>query len=152
MNNESKTNEVTKHVWAIGHLITLAMPQQYGVEGFRKEDLPLLPEPFSLIVCQIRKDGEYINDPAAVKQLGIIKSCFNRSEKIIVATDAAREGELIFRYIYSYLNSDKPYVRLWISSLTDKAIREGLSKLRPDNEFDNLYSVGKARSEADWLA
>ena len=62
-----------------------------------------------------------------------------------------REGELIFRYIYSYLNSDKPYVRLWISSLTDKAIREGLSKLRPGNEFDNLYSAGKARSEADWL-
>ena len=70
--------------WAIGHLVTLAMPQQYGVEGFRKEDLPLLPEPFRLIVRQIRKDGEYINDPAAVKQLGIIKNCFNRSEKIIV--------------------------------------------------------------------
>lgn len=137
--------------WAIGHLVTLAMPQQYGVEGFRKEDLPLLPEPFRLIVRQIRKDGEYINDPAAVKQLGIIKNCFNRSEKIIVATDAGREGELIFRYIYSYLNSDKPYVRLWISSLTDKAIKEGLSKLRPGNEFDNLYSAGKARSEADWL-
>lgn len=68
-----------------------------------------------------------------------------------MATDAGREGELIFRYIYSYLNSDKPYVRLWISSLTDKAIREGLSKLRPGNEFDNLYSAGKARSEADWL-
>lgn len=135
--------------WAIGHLVTLAMPQQYGVEGFRKEDLPLLPEQFRLIVRQIRKDGEYINDPAAVKQLGIIKNCFNRSEKIIVATDAGREGELIFRYIYSYLNSDKPFVRLWISSLTDKAIREGLSKLRPGNEFDNLYSAGKARSEAD---
>ena len=68
-----------------------------------------------------------------------------------MATDAGREGELIFRYIYSYLKSDKPYVRLWISSLTDKAIREGLSKLRPGNEFDNLYSAGKARSEADWL-
>lgn len=77
--------------WAIGHLVTLAMPQQYGVEGFRKEDLPLLPEPFSLIVRQIRKDGEYINDPVAVKQLGIIKNCFNRSEKIIVATDAGRD-------------------------------------------------------------
>ena len=69
----------------------------------------------------------------------------------IITTLDNREGELIFRYIYSYLNSDKPYVRLWISSLTDKAIREGLSKLRPGNEFDNLYSAGKARSEADWL-
>lgn len=137
--------------WAIGHLVTLAMPQQYGIDGFRKEDLPLVPKPFKLVVRQIKKDGEYVNDPAAVRQLSVIRHCFNRSEKIIVATDAGREGELIFRYIHSYLNCDKPFLRLWISSLTDKAIRDGFGKLRPGNEFDSLYEAGRSRSEADWL-
>ena len=127
------------------------MPQQYGIDGFRKEDLPLVPKPFKLVVRQIKKDGEYVNDPAAVRQLSVIRHCFNRSEKIIVATDAGREGELIFRYIHSYLNCDKPFQRLWISSLTDKAIRDGFGKLRPGNEFDSLYEAGRSRSEADWL-
>lgn len=77
--------------WAIGHLVTLAMPQQYGIDGFRKEDLPLVPKPFKLVVRQIKKDGEYVNDPAAVRQLSVIRHCFNRSEKIIVATDAGRD-------------------------------------------------------------
>lgn len=137
--------------WAIGHLVTLAMPQQYGIDGFRKEDLPLVPNPFKLVVRQIKKDGEYVNDPAAVRQLSVIRQCFNRSEKIIVATDAGREGELIFRYIHSYLNCDKPFQRLWISSLTDKAIRDGFGKLRHGGEFDSLYEAGRSRSDADWL-
>lgn len=137
--------------WAIGHLVTLAMPQQYGIDGVRKEDLPLLPNPFQLIVRQIRKDKEYIDDPAAVKQLSVIKNCFEKSAKIIVATDAGREGELIFRYIFHYLKCNKPFERLWISSLTDKAIKEGLNSLKAGASFDNLYLAGKARSEADWL-
>ena len=69
----------------------------------------------------------------------------------IVATDAGREGELIFRYIFHYLNCRKPFVRLWISSLTDKAIREGLDNLQPGERYDNLYFSAKSRSEADWL-
>ncbi len=137
--------------WAMGHLITLAMPEAYGFSAYKAEDLPIHPLPFQLIVRQIRKDKEYISDPAALKQLKVIRSCFDRADRIIVATDAGREGELIFRYIYSYLNCRKPFDRLWISSLTDKAIREGLSNLKPGSSYDNLYHSAKARSEADWL-
>ena len=137
--------------WAMGHLITLAMPEAYGFTAYKAEDLPIRPLPFQLIVRQIRKDKEYISDPAALKQLKVIRSCFDRADRIIVATDAGREGELIFRYIYSYLNCRKPFERLWISSLTDKAIREGLSNLKPGSCYDNLYHSAKARSEADWL-
>lgn len=137
--------------WAIGHLVTLAMPEAYGYGKFDKDGLPLLPEPFRLVARQVRSGKEYVDDPAAIRQLSVIRDCFNKSEVIIVATDAGREGELIFRYVYSYLNCSKPFKRLWISSLTDKAIREGLSSLRAGNEFDNLYRAGKARSEADWL-
>ena len=137
--------------WAMGHLIALAMPEAYGFSAYKAEDLPIRPNPFQLIVRQVRKDKEYISDPAALKQLKIIRSCFDRTDRIIVATDAGREGELIFRYIYQHLNCHKPFDRLWISSLTDKAIREGLSNLKPGNYYDNLYHSAKARSEADWL-
>ena len=137
--------------WAMGHLIALAMPETYGFSAYKAEDLPIRPNPFQLVVRQVRKDKEYISDPAALKQLKVIRSCFDKVDRIIVATDAGREGELIFRYIYSYLNCHKPFNRLWISSLTDKAIREGLSNLKPGSSYDNLYYSAKARSEADWL-
>ena len=137
--------------WAMGHLIALAMPEAYGFSAYKAEDLPIRPNPFQLVVRQVRKDKEYISDSAALKQLKVIRSCFDKADRIIVATDAGREGELIFRYIYSYLNCHKPFDRLWISSLTDKAIREGLSNLKPGNSYDNLYYSAKARSEADWL-
>ena len=137
--------------WAMGHLITLAMPEAYGFSAYKAEDLPIRPNPFQLIVRQMRKDKEYVSDPAALKQLKVIRSCFDKADRIIVATDAGREGEIIFRYIYSYLNCHKLYDRLWISSLTDKAIREGLSTLKPGSSYDNLYYSAKARSEADWL-
>ena len=137
--------------WAMGHLIALAMPEAYGFSAYKAEDLPIRPNPFQLVVRQVRKDKEYISDPAALKQLKVIRSCFDKTDRIIVATDAGREGELIFRYIYSYLNCHKLYDRLWISSLTDKAIREGLSNLKPGSSYDNLYYSAKARSEADWL-
>ena len=138
--------------WAMGHLITLAMPEAYGFAAYKAEDLPIRPNPFRLIVRQVRKDKEYTSDPAALKQLKAIRECFDRADRIIVATDAGREGELIFRYIYQYLDCKKPFERLWISSLTDKAIREGLSNLKPGSSYDNLYHSAKARSEADWLA
>ncbi|MBW4714513.1 type IA DNA topoisomerase [Prevotella denticola] len=137
--------------WAMGHLIALAMPEAYGFSAYKAEDLPIRPNPFQLVVRQVRKDKEYISDPAALKQLKVICSCFDKADRIIVATDAGREGELIFRYIYQHLNCCKPFERLWISSLTDKAIREGLSNLKPGSSYDNLYYSAKARSEADWL-
>ena len=137
--------------WAMGHLIALAMPEAYGFSVYKAEDLPIRPNPFQLVVRQVRKDKEYVSDPAALKQLKVIRSCFDKADRIIVATDAGREGELIFRYIYQHLGCKKPFDRLWISSLTDKAIREGLSNLKPGSSYDNLYYSAKARSEADWL-
>lgn len=137
--------------WAMGHLIALAMPEAYGFSAYKAEDLPIRPNPFQLVVRQVRKDKEYISDPAALKQLKVIRSCFDKADRIIAATDAGREGELIFRYIYQHLGCRKPFDRLWISSLTDKAIRERLSNLKPGSHYDNLYYSAKARSEADWL-
>lgn len=137
--------------WAFGHLITLALPEHYGLGTYKADELPILPQPFQLIVRQIRKEKSFEDDPTALKQLKVIRSCLERAEQIIVATDAGREGELIFRYIYTYLACQKPFQRLWISSLTDKAIREGLAKLKPGEQYDALYQAGKARSEADWL-
>ena len=137
--------------WAMGHLITLAMPEAYGFSAYKAEDLPIRPNPFQLIVRQVCRDKEFVSDPAALKQLKVIRSCFDKADRIVVATDAGREGELIFRYIYQHLGCRKPFDRLWISSLTDKAIREGLSNLKPGNHYDNLYYSAKARSEADWL-
>jgi len=137
--------------WAMGHLIALAMPETYGFSAYKADDLPIRPNTFQLVVRQVRKDKEYVSDPAALKQLKVIHFCFGKADRIIVATDAGREGELIFRYIYQYLNCKKPFERLWISSLTDKAILEGLSNLKPGSHYDNLYYSAKARSEADWL-
>jgi len=137
--------------WAMGHLIVLAMPETYGFSAYKREDLPIRPNPFQLVVRQVRKDKEYVSDPAALKQLKVIRSSFDKADRIIVATDAGREGELIFRYIYQHLNCHKPFDRLWISSLTDKAIREGLAHLKAGTAYDNLYYSAKARSEADWL-
>lgn len=137
--------------WAFGHLITLAMPEAYGYGTYKAEELPIIPKPFQLTVRQVRRGKDFENDPTALKQLHVIRSCFERSDQIIVATDAGREGELIFRYIYHALGCQKPFQRLWISSLTDKAIREGLAQLKAGSAYDALYQAGKARSEADWL-
>ncbi|MBT2621866.1 type IA DNA topoisomerase [Chryseobacterium sp. ISL-6] len=137
--------------WALGHLVGLGMPEDYGISGFQKEALPLLPDPFVLTVRKVKKDKKYIPDTGALKQLKVIEQVINRCESIIVATDAGREGELIFRYIYEYLNSKKPFERLWISSLTEKAIKQGLDSLKPGRDFDGLYEAAKGRSRADWL-
>lgn len=137
--------------WAFGHLVGLAMPDAYGIENFRRENLPILPQLFQLIPRQVKTDKGYKPDTGTVKQLKIIKEVFDQCDKIIVATDAGREGELIFRYIYQYLECRKPFVRLWISSLTDKAIRDGLQNLKDGTMYDNLFRSAKARSEADWL-
>ena len=137
--------------WAFGHLVGLAMPEHYGITGFQKENLPILPKEFKLLPRQVKEGKEYKNDPGVMKQLKIIRELFHRGESIIVATDAGREGELIFRYIYEYIGCTLPFERLWISSLTDRAIKDGFKKLRPGAEYDNLYASAKARSTADWL-
>lgn len=137
--------------WAFGHLIGLAMPQDYGITGFQAENLPILPAEFKLLPRQVKDGKEYKPDPGTMKQLKVIKELFNKCERIVVATDAGREGELIFRYIYNYLECSRPFDRLWISSLTDQAIRKGLENLRPGKEYDNLYRSAKARSQADWV-
>lgn len=134
--------------WAFGHLIQLAMPEAYGVTGFRRESLPIIPDVFQLVSRKEAKDKE---DDGVKEQLRVIKDLFEHTEKIIVATDAGREGELIFRYLYQYLGCHVPFQRLWISSLTDKAIKEGLKNLKNGHDYDNLFLSAKARSEADWL-
>lgn len=136
--------------WAFGHLVQLAMPDAYGYTGFRRENLPIIPQEFKFIPRQIREGKEYKSDPGVLKQLKVIREVFAQSDRIIVATDAGREGEGIFRYIYNYLDCRKPFVRLWISSLTDRAIREGLENLKPGSSYDNLYRAAEARAIADW--
>ena len=137
--------------WALGHLVQLALPDGYGVKGFRRDSLPVIPERFELIPRQVKTDKGCKADVAAVKQIKVITKLWNESEGIIVATDCAREGELIFRYLYAYIGCTLPFQRLWISSLTDTAIRKGLKELKDGREYDNLYQAAKARSEADWL-
>lgn len=137
--------------WAFGHLVGLAMSEDYGLQGFRKENLPILPDPFQLTLRKVKKGKQYNADSGAVKQLKVIEQLFNRCESIIVATDAGREGEMIFRYIYEYLKCNKPFERLWISSLTEKAIKQGFNSLKPGSDFDGLYQAAQGRSRADWL-
>ena len=137
--------------WAFGHLVQPAMPETYGMKGFHAENLPVIPDPFVLVPRQVKTENGYKPDAGVLAQIKIIGKLFDSSERIIVATDAGREGELIFRYLYAYLGCQKPFDRLWISSLTDTAIREGLLNLTDGKEYDNLYHAAKARSEADWL-
>ena len=138
--------------WALGHLVSLALPGTYGYTRTTAEDLPMIPEPFRLVPRQIRTDRGMVTDIAAGKQLKIIDEVFSKCDSIIVATDAGREGELIFRWIYSYLGYTKPFRRLWISSLTDEAIREGMANLREGSGYDSLYAATAVRRPTGWWA
>ncbi len=137
--------------WAFGHLVQLAMPDGYGIRGFVRDNLPVIPDTFTLVPRQVKTEKGYKPDSGVVTQIKTVTRLFKESEQIIVATDAGREGELIFRYLYHYTGCATPFVRLWISSLTDKAIREGLRNLEAGGKYDNLYLAAKARSESDWL-
>jgi DNA topoisomerase-3 len=137
--------------WALGHLVTPDLPEGYGIKGFHSENLPILPSVFKLVPRQVKTGKSYSPDKDVVAQIKIIARLFRESEKIIVATDAGREGELIFRYLYEYTGCTTPFDRLWINSLTDKAIREGLDNLKSGDHYNRLYYAAKARSEADWL-
>ena len=137
--------------WAFGHLVQLALPEAYGIKGFNRDALPVIPDAFKLVARAEKTEKGDRPDSGVLKQIDIIRRLFEESERIIVATDAGREGELIFRYLYQYIDCHTPFDRLWISSLTDKAIREGLNNLRNGADYDNLYLAARARSEADWL-
>ncbi len=127
--------------YAFGHLIELY--NTITTDKWHETPLPIL-EGLALKQKSDKAGG-------VKRQLKIIKDLFEKANEIIVATDAGREGELIFRYIYGYLGCKTPFSRLWISSLTDNAIREGFKNLKRGSNYDNLYLAGKARSEADWL-
>jgi DNA topoisomerase III len=130
--------------WALGHLVTLADPEVYDekYKAWKIEDLPMLPEHLKLVV--IKETG---------KQFSIVRELLNRKdvEEVIIATDAGREGELVARWILEKANVRKRVKRLWISSVTDKAIKEGFIKLKDGREYENLYASAVARSEADWI-
>ncbi|MEK4523311.1 DNA topoisomerase III [Psychrobacillus sp. FSL W7-1493] len=129
--------------WALGHLVTLADPESYDVKykTWNLEDLPMLPESLKLTV--IKQSG---------KQYNAVKSQLTRGDinEIIIATDAGREGELVARWIIAKAKVNKPVKRLWISSVTDKAIKDGFANLKPGKAYENLYASAVARSEADW--
>lgn len=130
--------------WGLGHLVTLADPEQYSTEykEWKMESLPMIPKPMKLEV--IRQTG---------KQFQTVKTQLHRKDvdEVIIATDAGREGELVARWILEKAGSKKPIWRLWISSVTDKAIREGFAHLKPGKEYENLYRAAVSRAEADWL-
>ena len=130
--------------WGLGHLVTLADPEDYDpkYKEWKMEDLPMMPDQFRLEV--IKQTG---------KQYRVVKAQIHRTEvgEIIIATDAGREGELVARLILEKAGNKKPIKRLWISSVTDKAIKEGFAKLKNGHEYDNLYDAAMCRAEADWL-
>jgi DNA topoisomerase-3 len=150
-NNGYLTGNGYAVTWSFGHLLTLAMPEDYGISSFSQEALPILPAPFKLTIRKVKKGRQFIVDTEASKQLKIIERLFAVCDSIIVATDAGREGELIFRYIYEYLHCKKPFERLWISSLTEKAIKNGFQNLKPGGQYEGLFHAGQCRSRADWL-
>ncbi len=137
--------------WAFGHLLQLAPPQEYGFIGWRRQHLPMLPQKFKLAIRKVKTKDGFVDDPSVKKQLDIIKLLFDEATEIIVATDAGREGELIFRYIYYFLRCKKPFKRLWISSQTDEAIKDGFRNLKPGTDYDTLFNSAHCRSESDWL-
>lgn len=130
--------------WALGHLVTLADPEAYDskYKAWEMKDLPMLPEKFQLVV--IKQTG---------KQYQTVKNHLYRKDisDVVIATDAGREGELVARWILAKAGSHKPVKRLWISSVTDKAIREGFAHLKDGRAYMNLYAAAEARAEADWL-
>lgn len=137
--------------WTYGNMLSLAMPKDYGTAKMEREDFPLNPVPFQLMVKHIKTDTGWIPDIQAVLQLKVIEKVFAASDTIIAATDASREGELLFRYLYQYLKCKQPCLRLWISSLTDEAIKKGMENLRPDNLYDAMFLAADSRNKADWL-
>src|SRR3954447_8625365 len=131
--------------WALGHLVTLKEPEDYdpALKRWSLETLPIVPEHFGL---------KLIEEKGARKQFAIIKRLFRSAEEIICATDAGREGELIFRYILELAGcTGKPARRLWLSSLTNAAIRDASRHLRLLSDYDSLFAAARCRSKPDWI-
>ena len=130
--------------WCVGHLVELAPPSAYGEQYVKWNiaDLPILPEKWQYLVSASTK-----------KQFGILKKLMHRSdvESIVCATDAGREGELIFRLVYEQAGCKKPFSRLWLSSMEDSAVREGFANLKSSTEYDALYQAALCRERADWM-
>jgi len=116
-----------------------------------RQALPLIPVPFRLVVRQVRTEEGYVTDPVATRQLEVLRGLLENADALVIATDAGREGELVSRYLLDYLGYHKPALRLWISSLTEKAILNGFKNLREDGDLDNLALAARARREADWI-
>src|SRR5450755_3937727 len=139
--------EGPEHVvtWAVGHLVQLADPDEYDdrFKKWRMADLPIVPEQFKLVV----------RDERSKKQMNVVKRQLGREdvENVVNACDAGREGELIFAYLYEKSGSKKPVQRLWLNSMTKKAIKEAFEHLRPGSEFATLEEAARSRSEADWI-
>ena len=149
LNSNKKGNgflEGNKYIvtWALGHLVTLADPEEYNkrYQVWNMEDLPILPDQSKLVVIK-----------QTSKQFYTVKDLMHRKDidKIIIATDAGREGELVARWIIEKANVKKPIQRLWISSVTDKAIKDGFNKLKDGRVYENLYESAQGRAEADWI-
>ena len=136
--------------WTYGNMLSLAMPKDTGTAWVERENFPLLPPPF-LTVRHVKTDTGWNPDINAVLQLKVIAGVFDACDTIVAATDASREGEMLFRYLYRFLGCRKPCLRLWISSLTDEAIAKGMENLRPCSLFDNLFLAADSRNKADWL-
>ena len=132
--------------WCVGHLVSLAPPEQYdsryGESPWKFENLPIIPA-----------NWQFSLEKATRAQFDVLKELMFRSDvsEIICATDAGREGECIFRYVYNFAHCNKPVKRLWTSSLEESAIRQGFAELKPDSEYDRLFAAGFARAKADWL-
>src|SRR5687767_15531818 len=139
---ESDAHVVT---WAVGHLVQLAEPDEYDpkFKKWRMADLPIVPDEFRLVV----------RDERSKKQFGVISKLLRRDDvdEVINACDAGREGELIFAWTYEKANAKKPVERLWLSSMTSAAIKQGFDGLRPASEFARLEEAARSRSEADWI-
>lgn len=140
-----------KVTWTFGNMLSLAMPKDYGVKNVEREDFPLCPKTFQLMPKHVKTENGWIPDVNAVIQLKVIAGVLAGCDSIIVATDASREGELLFRYLYQYLGCTQSCHRLWLSSLTDEAIRKGMANLYPCSLFDNMYLAADSRNKADWL-
>lgn len=130
--------------WALGHLVTLCDPEAYDnkYKTWKMEDLPMLPKEMKLVVIK-----------ETSKQFGVVRSQLHRNDvkELIIATDSGREGELVARWIIEKAGFNKPIKRLWISSQTDRAVKDGFRNLKPSKEYDNLYYAAQSRAEADWL-
>lgn len=137
--------------WTFGNMLSLAMPKDYGNAKLERKDFPLVPGDFRLMVKHVRTDEGWIPDISAVMQLKTVEKVLAECDTIIAATEASREGEMTFRYLYRYLGCRQPVQRLWLSSLTDEAIRKGMTNLLPVRMFDRMFLASDSRNKADWL-